>query len=451
MSQPIAADKGGMPLHTKMLIGFVVGAALGIAANLFVGDAPWLAGVIGYVTEPVGQLFLRLLFMLVVPLVFSALILGVVEIGDPRSLGRLGGKALVWVFGTTTAAVIIGLVVTTVLQPGAGIDPELRDRFMADYATQAGDIAGNAQPVSVVEMLLNMVPRSPVAAAAANDLIAVMFFALMFGVAATVVNSSGTRSFVNAVQGVYDISLKLIDWVIRLAPYAVAALLFTLTARMGLDLMVQLGWFVLTAVLALAIHFVGTYSLLTVLLARRSPLDVFKRSQPALLTAFSTSSSAATLPTALKTAEENLGVPRRVARFVCTLGATVNMNGTALYEGVTVLFLAQLFGVDLTLTQQAMILVMCIMGGIGAASVPGGSLPVIAAILVMFNIPPEGIAIILGVDRFLDMCRTTVNCAGDMVGSVVIGRSESRYDHDDVDLSDTGTPSQQGPAPSQGA
>ena len=428
----------GMPLHTKMLIGFLIGAVLGIAANLFVGEAPWLQGVIGYVTEPVGQLFLRLLFMLVVPLVFSALILGVVEIGDPRSLGRLGGKTLLWVFGTTLIAVVIGLLVTSIIQPGSGIDPALRDRFMADYADQAGTIATGAMPVSVTGMLLNMVPRSPVASAAANDLIAVMFFSLMFGIAAAVVNSPGTRSFVSAVQGVYDISLKLIDWVIRLAPYAVAALLFTLTARMGLDLMVQLGWFVLTAVLALGIHFFGTFAILTATLGRRSPIDVFRRSQPALLTAFSTSSSAATLPTSLKVAEHNLGVPRRVGRFVCTLGATVNMNGTALYEGVTVLFLAQLFGVDLTLTQQAMILVMCIMGGIGAASVPGGSLPVIAAILVMFGIPAEGIAIILGVDRFLDMCRTTVNIGGDMVGSVVIGRSEEKYEHDDLVTDDQG-------------
>jgi len=430
---------GGMPLHTKMLIGFLVGAIAGLAINLLTGHltvdgvppafSGWVEGLIQYVTEPVGQLFLRLLFMLVVPLVFSALILGVVEIGDPRALGRLGGKTLVWVFGTTLIAVIIGLVVVSILQPGAGIDPALRDAMLSDSLAAGATIAEPAK-IGLVDMLLNMVPRNPIAAAAATDLIAVMVFALLFGIAATVVNSPGTRSFVGAVQGIYDISLKLIDWVIRLAPYAVAALLFTLTARMGLGLMVQLGWFVLTAVLALALHFFGTFSLLIAVLARRSPLDVFRKSQPALLTAFSTSSSAATLPTSLKTAEENLGVPRRVARFVCTLGATVNMNGTALYEGVTVLFLAQLFGVELTLLQQAMILVMCIMGGIGAASVPGGSLPVIATILVMFGIPPEGIGIILGVDRFLDMCRTTVNIGGDMVGSVVIGRGEADEDED---------------------
>src|SRR5690606_10554695 len=207
---------------------------LGIAANLLVGQAAWLDGVIEYVAERVGQRSRRLLFMLGVPLVFSALILGVVEIGDPRSLGRLGFKAMLWVVGTTTIAVTIGLVVTHIMQPGAGIDPALRDAFMADAGTV---VATGNQPLGIVDMLLNMVPRSPVQAAADNDLIAVMFFSLVLGVAATVVNSPGTRSFVGAVQGVFDISLKLIDWVIRTAPYAVAALLFTLTARMGLDLM----------------------------------------------------------------------------------------------------------------------------------------------------------------------------------------------------------------------
>jgi Na+/H+-dicarboxylate symporter len=188
--------------------------------------------------------------------------------------------------------------------------------------------------------------------------------------------------------------------------------------------LVQLAWFVLTVTLALAIHFFVVFPLLLKFVGRMSPIAFFKRAEPAILTAFSTSSSSATLPTTLQVAEERLGVPRRVGRFVCTLGATANMNGTALFEGVTVLFLAQFFGVDLSLGQQIMILFVCILGGIGAAGVPGGSLPVIASILVMFGIPPEGIGLILGVDRFLDMCRTTVNVTGDLVGSVVVARGE---------------------------
>src|SRR5690606_19697228 len=270
----------------------------------------------------------------------------------------------------------------------------------------------------------NIVPRNPVAAAAEGDLIAVMFFALMFGIAATVVRSPGTRTFVDAMQGVYDICLKLIGWVIELAPWAVAALLFGITAKLGLDVMVRLAWFVGTVLLALASHSLVAFPILLRLFGGMSPRAFFRGAQPALLTAFSTSSSSATLPTTLKVTEEALGVPRRVARFVCTLGATANMNGTALFEGVTVLFLAQFFGVELSLFQQGLILVLCMMGAIGAAGVPGGSLPVIAMILAMFGIPPEGIGLILGVDRLLDMCRTVVNVCGDMVGSVVIARYE---------------------------
>ncbi len=413
-----------MSLHTRMLIGFVAGTVLGLAANIFAADAGWLDVVTTYVADPVGQVFLRLLFMLVIPLVFSALVLGVVEIGDPQSLGRIGGKTLVWILAVTTIAVTIGLVMVNLIRPGQGIPPELGAEIMAGAGDRATQIAAGREQVSGLQVLLNIVPRNPVAAAANGDLIAVMFFALMFGVAATVIRSDGTRSFVSAVQGVYDICLKLIDWVIRLAPWAVAALLFSITAKLGFDVLVQLARFVGTVLAALAIHFFIVFPILLRVFGGMSPVVFFRGAQPALLTAFSTSSSSATLPTTLKVTEEALGVPRRVARFVCTLGATANMNGTALFEGITVLFLAQFFGVELNLVQQAMILVLCMLGSIGAAGVPGGSLPVIAMILAMFGIPPEGIGLILGVDRLLDMCRTVVNVGGDMVGSVVIGRSE---------------------------
>lgn len=412
-----------MSLHTRMLLGFVAGVSLGLAANVFAADAAWLDALVRYVADPVGQLFLRLLFMLVIPLVFSALVLGVVEIGDPKSLGRIGGKTLVWILVVTTIAVTIGLVVVNVIQPGRGLPPGLGQSLIAQAGERGAQIAAGREAVSGISVLLNIVPRNPVQAAANGDLIAVMFFALMFGIAATVIRSEGTRAFVATVQGVYDICLKLIDWVIRLAPYAVAALLFSITAKLGFDVLVQLARFVATVLLALGIHFFVVFPVLLRVFGGMSPLAFFRGAQPALLTAFSTSSSSATLPTTLKVVEQGLGVPRRVARFVCTLGATANMNGTALFEGITVLFLAQFFGVELGLLQQALVLAMCILGGIGAAGVPGGSLPVIAMILALFGIPPEGIGLILGVDRLLDMCRTMVNVGGDMVGSVVIGRS----------------------------
>ncbi|KFN42004.1 dicarboxylate/amino acid:cation symporter [Arenimonas metalli] len=413
-----------LPLHTRMLLGFVVGVCLGLVANLMFAEAAWLEALVKYVADPVGQVFLRLLFMLVIPLVFSALVLGVVEIGDPKSLGRIGGKTLAWILAVTTIAVLIGMVTVNVIQPGRGIPPELAQELMAQTSERASQIAAGREAVSGIDVLLNIVPRNPVQAAANGDLIAVMFFALMFGIGATVIRSDGTRAFVAATQGVYDICLKLIDWVIQLAPYAVAALLFSITSKLGFDVLVQLARFVGTVLLALGIHFFVVFPILLRVFGGMSPLAFFRNAQPAILTAFSTSSSSATLPTTLKVTEEALGVPRRVARFVCTLGATANMNGTALFEGITVLFLAQFFGVELSVFQQALVLVMCILGGVGAAGVPGGSLPVIAMILAMFGIPPEGIGLILGVDRLLDMCRTVVNVGGDMVGSVVIGRSE---------------------------
>lgn len=431
------SETRGMPLHTKMLIGFVVGTLAGLAANFMVADAPWLDGLITYVTDPVGQLFLRLLFMLVIPLVFSALVLGVVEIGDPASLGRIGVKTLVWIVAVTTMAVTIGLIAVNVFQPGQGIDPQVAETLLSQSSERATEIAGAREGVSGIQILLNIVPRNPIQAATEGDLIAVMFFALMFGIAATALRTPGTRSFVDAVQGVYDICLKLIGWVIALAPYAVTALLFSITARLGVDVLVQLARFVGTVIVALGVHFFIVIPILLWIFGRMSPKTFFRGAQPALLTAFSTSSSSATLPTTLKVTEENLGVPRRVARFVCTLGATANMNGTALFEGITVLFLAQFFGVELGMGQQVLILMLCILGGIGAAGVPGGSLPVIAMILAMFGIPPEGIGLILGVDRLLDMCRTVVNIGGDMAGSVVIGRSEGGHEGDAAPVDET--------------
>ncbi len=428
------AGGGKMQLHWKMAIGFLIGTLGGLACNVWFAQAEWLEVFITYVADPVGQIFLRLLFMLVIPLVFSALVLGVVEIGNPKSLGRIGIKTLLWIMLVTTVAVTIGVVVVNLIQPGIGLPEDQRAILIAQAMEHGGAIVekGRTAP-SGIEMLLNIIPKNPVAAAANGELIAVMFFALTFGIGATVLRTHGTHHFVEVCEGIYDICLRLIEWIIRLAPYAVAALLFSITARLGFDVLVQLARFVGTVLLALGIHFFVVFPILLWTLGRMSPLKFWRAAQPAIVTSFSTSSSSATLPTSLMVAEERLGVPRQVGRFVCTLGATANMNGTALFEGITVLFLAQFYGVELAIGQQVMVLLLCVMGGIGTAGVPGGSLPMIAMILVMFGIPPEGIGLILGVDRLLDMCRTTVNVTGDLVGAVVIGRGEPEHTGDDVD------------------
>ena len=431
-SLPPPAAKRTLPLHWKMAIGFAAGLLLGLLVYTLELNGADL--FIRYVTDPVGQLFLRLLFMLVIPLIFSALVLGVVEIGDPESLGRIGFKTLLYILVVTAIAVTIGLVMVNVFEPGAGMSREVGAALMARESAASAAILTHRESMSGMEILLNIVPRNPVQAAANGELIAVMFFALMFGIAATVMRTPGVNAFIGTVQGVYEISLKLIDWVIRTAPYAVFALMFSLAAKVGLTALKPLAMYVLVAVGAMAVHTLVVFPLLLRFLGRMSPLFFFQRAQLAMLTAFSTSSSTATLPTTLRVAEEELGTPRRIGRFVCTLGATANMNGTALFEGITVLFLAQFFLIDLSMGQQVLIVLMCVLGGVGAAGVPGGSLPVVAMILVMFGIPPEGLGLILGVDRFLDMCRTCVNVTGDLVGTVVISQSERGKAH--VELPD---------------
>jgi DAACS family dicarboxylate/amino acid:cation (Na+ or H+) symporter len=251
-----------------------------------------------------------------------------------------------------------------------------------------------------------------------------MFFGLILGVAATLVSPSVAGPFLGFLEGLYAISAKIIDGIMWLAPFAVACLLFTTTASFGLDLLGALVWYVVTVLLGLAIHMFGVYSAAVALLARISPREFFRRIRTAMVTAFSTSSSAATLPTALRVSEENLKVPREINSFVLTVGATANQNGTALYEGVTVLFLAQVAGVELGLGQQLGVAYLAILGGIGTAGVPAGSIPFVILILVSIGVDPSLIAIIIGIDRILDMCRTTLNVTGDIAAAAYVARSE---------------------------
>ena len=416
-----------MPLHVKMLIGFAAGLVAGLVVHFTAGaDAAWVHTFTTYVTGPIGQLFLRLLFMLVIPLLFSALVLGVAEMGDIRSLGRIGWKTLAYTSGVSAVAVAIGLFFVNVLRPGDGIDPALAQRLLADAGDNASAIvASSREAPSGVEAVLNIVPSNVIRAAADNDILAVMFFALMFGIGMVLANSPGTERLKGAIEGLFDVTMTLINLVIRMAPYAVACFMFNLAALFGWDLLARLASYVGVVVLALGVHMIVVYSLAVKFLGGMSPARFFKGSEEAIVMAFSTASSNATLPTALRVAETKLMLPRRVSRFVLTIGATANQNGTALFEGVTVLFLAQFFGVELSLGQQFVVMLVCILGGIGTAGVPAGSLPVVALILGMVGVPPEGIGLILGVDRFLDMCRTTLNVTGDLAAAVVVSRGET--------------------------
>ncbi|HBK46018.1 MAG TPA: dicarboxylate/amino acid:cation symporter, partial [Xanthomonadaceae bacterium] len=320
---------------------------------------------------------------------------------------------------------LIGLLLVNVLKPGVGVDPAVAQQMLAAGSERAQAIIGHGGGKSGAgEMLLSIVPSNVVGAAGNGDILAVMFFALMLGVGLVLARSAATDTFKRAVEGLFEISMTLIGLVIRLAPYAVFCFMFNLAALFGWELLFRLGAYVGVVVLALALHMAVVYSA-ALRLSGWSPLAWFGQVQEVMMMAFSTASSNATLPTSLRVAEEKLKLPNKVSRFVLTVGATANQNGTALYEGVTVLFLAQFFGVHLGLGQQLTVMFVCVLGGIGTAGVPAGSLPVVALICSMVGVPAEGIGIILGVDRFLDMCRTTLNVTGDLVLATMVAGNEA--------------------------
>jgi DAACS family dicarboxylate/amino acid:cation (Na+ or H+) symporter len=406
-----------------MLLGFAIGAAAGIAAHFLLPDSPALAGFIRYVAGPIGKIFLRLLSMLVVPLLFAALVLGIAGLGDVSRLGRIGLKTLAYTVLVSAIAVFLGIGLANTLRPGEGMAPELRERLLVG-AAETAQKAVESPPKSGVDLLLDIVPENPIRAMAAGDMLAVMFFALFFGIGLASVRTAAARRLEAGIQGLYDVMMHLIGVVIRFAPIGVAALLFKLTAELGYTILGQLARYVGVVVLGLALHQFVVYGLAVRFLGGMSPRAFFSNIREAMITAFSTASSNATLPTALRVAQENLRLPPAIARFVLTIGSTANQNGTALFEGVTVLFLAQFYGVTLDLVQQATVVLVCVMGGIGTAGVPSGSIPVIAMILGTVGVPVEGIGLILGVNHFLDMCRTTLNVTGDLAAAVVVSRGE---------------------------
>jgi DAACS family dicarboxylate/amino acid:cation (Na+ or H+) symporter len=425
-----------LPLHTKIFIGLAVGVIAGLLCNTGFPDSPALDWAIRNLIAPFGQIFLRLIFMAVIPLIFSALALGVAELGDIRRLGRIGLKTFLYTVLVTAVSVLIGLTLVNLVKPGVGLSESDRVALMSTITTHPTQAAVKeaAEAKTFVQTLLDLIPKNPLADAAGafdetyrgGGILALMFFSLFVGLALALARSERTEVFERWLQGLYDVVMKIISIAMKLAPYGVAALVFSVTARLGLDVIFLLGKYMAVVLVGLALHMFGVYSLILKYLIRVSPLKFFGRIEEVILTAFSTSSSNVTLPTALRVTEEKLGVPRTITNFVLTLGSTANQNGTALYEGVTVLFLAQFFGVNLTLAQQATVVLASVLAGIGTAGVPGGSLPVIVLVLVSVGVPGEGIGIILGADRLLDMCRTVLNVTGDITAAMYIARSEGQ-------------------------
>jgi DAACS family dicarboxylate/amino acid:cation (Na+ or H+) symporter len=430
MSESIGHSGSGMPLHTKILLGLGLGIVAGVAVNFTVGDAhPAVEAVNTYVAIPVGQIFLRMLFMVVMPLVFASISLGVAGLGDIRKVGRVGGKAVGYFFGTTILAATLGLIVVNISQPWERVSPETRNELMARFSTDASSRVEAAATTGKFgpETFINIVPRNPIDAAARTDMLAVIFFGLMFGAALTLIPMEKAKPMLDWLEALNEVVVRIIHFAMLLAPFGVAALIFTVASRFGFDLLVAVAAFVVTVLVALLLHVGITLFAIIRFVIGLSPFTFVSRIKAALVTAFSTSSSSGTLPTALEVAETQLGVPRRIAGFVLPIGSTMCMNGTAIFEGITVIFLAEIFGVDLTLPQMVIVMIMSVITAVGAAGVPGGSIPLLVGILTMFGVPGEGIAIVLGVDRILDMSRTTVNVFGDLTAATFVARSERAW------------------------
>lgn len=421
----------GVSLHTAILLGLLLGAACGTLVNLanasyeasYGEPLPFLQPLLAYVMKPVGQVFLRLLLMTVVPLVFASLAVGVAQLGDLRRLGRIGLRTFAFFVGSMSMAVVIGLFLVNTVQPGVGLSAETQEKLREGYKDKSGKTEPKVAEFGV-DTFVSIVPKNPIKAAAEMDMLGVIFFALMFGVGMTMIPKRHGRVLLIMLNGLNDVMVFIIGVAMLVAPFGVFALIFSVTAEFGFGLLKLLVMYVLVVLVGLFIQMFGTLSLLVWTLARISPLTFFRKVRDIMITAFSTSSSNATLPTSIKVSQEQLGIPPQIAGFVLPLGATMNMNGTALFEGVTVLFLAQLTGVPMPLEKQIIVIVLSVLTAIGAAGVPGGSIPLLMMVLASVGVEPDKIGLILGVDRLLDMCRTTLNVIGDVAAATYVTRAE---------------------------
>ena len=430
-------DGQGRPLHQKILVGLVLGAIAGTGANAIAsrsGDAKTAVEFLADgIAHPVGQVFLRLLFLVVVPLVFASLATGVANLGDLRKLGRIGARTMAFFFLTTAFSALLGIVLMEVFRPGTGFDAATRETLMRTFAGdaakyQAASPGGQAQGVlGIANLILDaFLPRNILDAVVKMQMLPLITLALLFGAALTAMTSQQREPMVRWLETVAEAMVGIVGFAMKLAPYAVFCLIFSVVARFGLELLQKLAVYVGIVLAAYVVQLFLLYPVLIRALAGRRPVEFLRTCIPIMATALSTSSSNATLPTSLRVAEKDLGIRPTVAGFVLPLGATMNMNGTALFEGALVLFVAQVFGIELPVGKQVLVVLLCVFSAIGAAGVPGGSLPLVMIVMAQVGVPPDGIAIVLGVDRILDMGRTVVNVMGDVVCSAYIEKVEAR-------------------------
>jgi Na+/H+-dicarboxylate symporter len=403
-----------MELHTKIILGLVFGALFGV----LVGDkALWL--------QPIGDIFLRLITMIVLPLVFSSLFVGTASLGDIRKLGRIGAKTLLFYFGTTIIAIIIGLLAVNILQPGKYIKKETKNQLYKNYIkADKIDIKKVNEKTSLTDTFVNIVPKNPAQSFTKANMLQIIFIAIIFGIALTLLPKERGEPLLNFFNSVSDVSIKVVDIIMKFAPYGVFALLAAIIGKYGYKILITLFTYSITVILALFVHTFIILPFFVKFLSKISIKEFLKKMREVMLLAFSTSSSNATLPVTMETVEKKFKVPSYISSFVLPLGATINMDGTGLYQGVAAVFIAQVYGIHLGLSGQITIVLTATLASIGTAGVPGVGIITLAMILRAINVPIEGIALILGVDRILDMLRTVSNVLGDAAAALVIAKSE---------------------------
>lgn len=373
------------------------------------------------VIKPVGSIFINLLMFIAIPLVLASLIVGSASLGDIRGVGRLGGKTIVWYLASIIVAITIGLTLVNTIDPGKHLSAEAREKLSTEYQP---DLAADIPDINLIDMVVNIVARNPISALANGEMLQIVFFALMIGISLTMVDADKAKPVITFFDGLSETMIKMVGFIMKIAPYGVFALIAATVGEFGFDILGTLFWYALTLILGLAFHTFVILGLAVRLFSGISYRKFFSGMKEAILVAFTTSSSGATLPVNMRVCEQNLGVPKKITSFVLPLGATINMDGTSMYQAVATVFIAQVYGFDLNLTQQLTVLFTAVLASIGTAPVPGVGLIMLIIVLRSVNVPEEGIGLILGIDRLLDMCRTVPNIVGDAAVATIIAKTE---------------------------
>ena len=362
--------------------------------------------------------------MIAIPLVLASLTVGAASLGDIKKFARIGGKTIAFYLVTTAIAISIGLAMANIIQPGKKIDSYTKERMLSAYSEDISQNIDQVADYDIINMIVNIVPKNPLKALADGEMLQIVFFAVMLGVVLSLIKKESAEPVLNFFNGLSDAMIRLVDIIMIIAPFAVFTLISATVAQFGFSILQTLIWYMAAVIVGLFIQTTGTYALIVKLFSKIKVSSFFRGMRKAQAIAFSTSSSAATLPVNMECLEENLGVSKSVTSFVLPLGATINMDGTALYQGVAAVFIAQVFGIELNFVQQLTIVLTATLASIGTAPVPGVGIIMLVIILKAVGIPEVGIALILGVDRILDMCRTVTNITGDAAVAVAIASSE---------------------------